>query len=92
MSDLIFDFEADAQLTELEKSPASEALVNALEERVFRLLARDPSNPAFRRRRFSNGLWVVTVWVHDDETSVLWDGEDLPESVTIRFIGKLPHR
>lgn len=92
MADLKFDFEADAQLTELENNPGSQALVQALEERVFRLLARDPGDPVLRRRRFTNGLWAVTVWVGDDEMSVLWDGEDLPKSVTVRYIGKLPHR
>ncbi len=37
-------FEADAQLTELENNEGSRVIVQALEERVFRLLARDPSD------------------------------------------------
>ena len=56
MADLKFDFEADAQLTELE------------------------NNPGF------------TVWVGDNDMSVLWDGEDLPKSVTVRYISKLSQR
>ncbi len=91
MADLMFDAGADAQLTELENTPGSQAIVQALEERVFRLLARDPSDPVLRRRRFTNGLWAVTVWVGDDEMSVLWDGEDLTETVVIRYVGRLPH-
>ncbi len=92
MADLLFDEEADAELIRLENDPGSEAIVRVLEERVFRPLAHDPTDPTLRRRRFTNGLWAVTVWVGDDEISVLWDGEDLPATVVVRWIGKLPHR
>lgn len=63
----------------------------ALEDRVLRPLANGPTDPALRRRRFSNGLWAVTISVGNDEISVLWDGEDLPETVVVRYIGTLPH-
>jgi hypothetical protein len=98
MADLVFDEEADRELSELESEPSNVALVHALEERVFRVLANDPTHPSLRRRRFSKGpsglpgLWIVTIWVGNEEISVLWDGEDLPETVLIRYIGKLPHR
>jgi hypothetical protein len=98
MADLVFDEEADRELSELENEPSNVALVRALQERVFRVLANDPTDPSLRRRRFSKassglpGLWAVTIWVGNEEISVLWDGEDLPETVLIRYIGKLPHR
>ena len=92
MAELLFDADANAELVALESDPTCQGLVQALENRVFRLLALDPTDPSLRRRRFSNGLWIVTVWVGTDEISVLWDGEDVPESVIIKFIGKLPHR
>jgi hypothetical protein len=92
MADLKFDEEADAELTKLENDSGSAAIIRVLEKQVFRLLATDPTDPTLRRRRFSNGIWAVTVWANNDEITVLWDGEDLPESVIIRYIGKLPHR
>ena len=92
VADLIFDEDADAELSKLESDPANKSIITALEEKIFRLLAVDPTDPTLRRRRFSNGLWVVTIWVGNEEISVLWDGEDLPETVVIKYVGKLPHR
>jgi hypothetical protein len=91
MAILTFDETADAALSILEQDRSKERLVAKIHA-ALAVLAADPTDDRVRRRRFSNGLWAVELRVGDDEVVILWDGEDLPESVTVRYVGRLPDR
>jgi hypothetical protein len=78
-------------MTELEADPSFGKVLEKLNV-VLALLASDPTDRRLRRIRFQNGLWAVVLRMADDDYTVLWDGDDLPESVTVRFIGQMKGR
>lgn len=82
-ADIYFSSAADTAFAALEADPAQEKLVTKINAKLDQL-AEDPGNVSVRRRRFQNGLWLVTVWDH----AILW--EPHPEDVAaviIHYIG-----
>ncbi len=61
--------------------------VAAAIEEILDWIEAEPVDVRARRRRFSNGLWVVVCPVEDAEWIVLWE-EDPPGSPVVRFIGE----
>ena len=88
---LEFAEDADAELSRLEHDSSKSELVDRI-TRVLAQLGEDPTNERLRRIRFSNGLWGVGIRDRDDDYLILWDGQDLPETVTVVYVGLLPHR
>jgi hypothetical protein len=91
VAELNFHVDADLQMNDLEAESAKVEILSKVNA-VLALIASDPTDSRLRRRRFSNGLWAVEIRSNSDELTILWDGEDLPESVTIRFIGQIRDR
>ena len=86
---LNFHEDADAELTLIESDASRADLVARIGD-VLGLLSVDPTHQRLRRRRFTNGLWAALVYDGDDCYGILWDGEDLPESVTVLYVGLMP--
>lgn len=61
--------------------------VAAAVEEVLDWIEAEPPDLRAKRRRFSNGLWVVVRPVDGDEWIVLWE-EDPPGQPVVRFIGE----
>ena len=58
----------------------------------LRSVAKTRRTNGLRRIRFSNGLWGVGIRDRDDDYLILWDGQDLPETATVVYVGVLPQR
>ena len=89
MPDILFDPEPDAELTRMETDPTRSAITSKVIN-VLRLLANDPTDSRIRRERFTNGLWGTFLAVGPDECAIIWDGEDLPETITVLYVGRPP--
>lgn len=61
--------------------------VAAAIEEILDWIEADPADIRAKRRRFSNGIWVVVRAVDGDEWIVLWE-EDPPGQPVVRFIGE----
>ena len=84
-------------MREVELDPAPADRLDSLHEHLPRVAAAieeildwieaEPVDLRAKRRRFSNGLWVVVRSVDGAEWIVLWE-EDPPGSPVVRFIGE----
>ena len=89
MPDILFHPDPDAELTRMETDPTRSAITARLMD-VLRMLASDPTDSRVRRERFTNGLWATFLAVGSEECAIVWDGEDLPQTTTILYIGPPP--
>ena len=89
MADILFDPEPDAELTRMETDNRRSAITGRVVE-TLHWLASDPTDSRIRRERFTNGLWATYLRVGDDECAIVWDGEDLPETITVFYLGAPP--
>ena len=84
-------------MREVELDPVPSERLDSLHARLPRVAAAieetldwieaDPPDVRAKRRRFSNGLWVVVRPVDGDEWILLWE-EDPPGRPVVRFIGE----
>jgi hypothetical protein len=56
-------------------------------DQVLDWIETDPPDPRCKRRRFSNGMWAVSLVVDGVDWIVLWDENEADHPV-IRFIGE----
>jgi hypothetical protein len=64
----------------------NEQLADAIEEALDWIEADPPDTRAIRRR-FSNGIWAISVHSTGQEWTVLWE-ETSPDQPVVRFIGE----
>lgn len=50
-------------------------------------IAADPPDPRAKRRRFTNGVWAITVYAGGEEWLVIWE-EPTPDEPFVRHIGE----
>ena len=84
MTEVFLDPEADHQLARLESDPTAAKLLRRVDD-VLDALERDPSDPALRRHRFSNGLWYVLIGYHQGDSALLWEPHS--DAVAVRYLG-----
>jgi hypothetical protein len=87
VTDLYFDEEPERQLARLETDPSLASVFRSVDEKLD-LLEANPSNPAVRPRRFTNGLWCVIAYNPDEDWAILWEPHpELAGDVAVRYLG-----
>ncbi len=64
----------------------SELLANAVEDALDWIEA-DPPDPRAKRRRFSNGMWAISIHGADEEWLLIWE-EPEADSPVVRLIAE----
>lgn len=88
MARLLFNVNADRQLTALAADPARERLYNQVND-VLDLIEDDPGNPRIRRRRYqSPPIWGVVVTAADTTRDwlILWS--ETSRGPLVHYIGE----
>lgn len=89
MWEVLFEPEADAALTALERGPTREEMT-ARAHAALRALAANPGDARCRQLSYGPFGWGMRVRTRNDDSLIIWRAGPDDDQVTVRYIGPEP--